>query len=67
MTAERNLVLVHTYGFQDVGDFQEIARIVQEIAPRHRSLHRLERYSIVDHSAPRRKAADLGFFARQFA
>jgi hypothetical protein len=33
MTAERNLVLVHTYGFQDVGDFQEIARIVQEIAP----------------------------------
>jgi hypothetical protein len=33
MTVERNLVLVHTHGFQDVGDFQAIAGIVQCIAP----------------------------------
>jgi hypothetical protein len=30
---ERNLVLVHTHGYQDLADFQEIARIVQEHAP----------------------------------
>ena len=33
MTPDRNLVLVHTAGYQDVGDFQEIARYVQELAP----------------------------------
>jgi len=33
MTIERNLVIVHTQGFQDVADFQEIARIVHELAP----------------------------------
>jgi hypothetical protein len=33
MTIERNLVLVHTPGYQDVGDFQVIARTVQELAP----------------------------------
>lgn len=33
MTAERNLILVHTPGYQDVRDFQQIARNVQESAP----------------------------------
>jgi hypothetical protein len=33
MTIERNLVIVHTPDFQDVADFQEIARIVHERAP----------------------------------
>jgi hypothetical protein len=33
MTIERNLILVHTRGYQDVDDFQEIARNVQELAP----------------------------------
>jgi hypothetical protein len=33
MTPDRNLVLVHTEGYQDVADFQEIARYVQELAP----------------------------------
>ena len=33
MTIERNLVLVHTPGYQDVEDFQEIGRAVEEIAP----------------------------------
>jgi len=33
MTVERHLVLVHTPGFQDVGDFEEIARKVREFAP----------------------------------
>ncbi len=33
MTIERNLVLVHTPGYQDVEDFQVIARTVQELAP----------------------------------
>ena len=33
MTPERNLVLVHTPGYQDVRDFQEIACNVQELAP----------------------------------
>ena len=32
MTAERNLILVHTPGYQDVGDFQEIARAVEKLA-----------------------------------
>ena len=33
MTIERNLVLVHTPGYQDVADFQAIAGKVQELAP----------------------------------
>ena len=33
MTAERNLILVHTPGDQDVKDFQEIARLIRERAP----------------------------------
>jgi hypothetical protein len=33
MTIERNLVIVHTQDFQDVADFQEIARTVRELAP----------------------------------
>ena len=33
MTAERNLVLVHTPGYQAVEDFQSIGRAVQELAP----------------------------------
>ena len=33
MTPDRNLVLVHTDGYQDVADFQEIAKYVQELAP----------------------------------
>jgi glutathione synthase/RimK-type ligase-like ATP-grasp enzyme len=33
MTIERNLILVHTHGYQDAGDFQEIARNIQELAP----------------------------------
>jgi hypothetical protein len=33
MTPERNLIIVHTPGFQDVADFQEIARNVRELAP----------------------------------
>jgi hypothetical protein len=33
MTIERNLVLVHSPGYQDVEDFQEIAQAVQEMAP----------------------------------
>ena len=32
MTVERHLVLVHTHGFQDVGDFEEIAQKVREFA-----------------------------------
>jgi hypothetical protein len=33
MTAERNLVLVHTPGYQAVEDFQSIGRTAQELAP----------------------------------
>jgi hypothetical protein len=33
MSAERNLILVHTPGYQDVEDFQAIATIVHELAP----------------------------------
>jgi hypothetical protein len=33
MTVERHLVLVHTPGFQDLGDFENIARKVREQAP----------------------------------
>jgi hypothetical protein len=33
MTIERNLILVHPPGYQDVEDFHEIARVVQELAP----------------------------------
>ncbi len=33
MTIEHHLILVHTRGYQDAGDFQEIARNVQELAP----------------------------------
>jgi hypothetical protein len=33
MTIERNLILVHTPGYQDVADFQVIARTVHELAP----------------------------------
>jgi hypothetical protein len=33
MSAERNLILVHTPGYQDVDDFQAIAAIVHELAP----------------------------------
>jgi glutathione synthase/RimK-type ligase-like ATP-grasp enzyme len=33
MTVERHLVLVQTHGFQDVQDFDEIARKVRELAP----------------------------------
>lgn len=33
MTIERNLILVHTPGYQDVRDFQEISRTVQDLAP----------------------------------
>jgi hypothetical protein len=33
MTVERNLIIVHTRGYQVVEDFQEIARNVQELAP----------------------------------
>ena len=33
MAAERNLILVHTPGYQDVADFQAIARTVGELAP----------------------------------
>jgi hypothetical protein len=32
MTVERHLILVHTPGYQDVRDFQDIARKVQELA-----------------------------------
>jgi hypothetical protein len=33
MSAERNLILVHTPGYQDIDDFQAIAAIVHELAP----------------------------------
>ena len=33
MTVERHLVLVHTPGFQDVRDFEDIAQRVRELAP----------------------------------
>jgi len=33
MTIERNLILVHTSGYQDFEDFQTIARKVHELAP----------------------------------
>jgi hypothetical protein len=33
MTVERNLILVHTPGYQDVADFHDIARKVRERAP----------------------------------
>jgi hypothetical protein len=33
MTAERNLILVHTPGYQAVEDFQNIGRTVEELAP----------------------------------
>jgi hypothetical protein len=33
MTIERNLILVHTASYQDVEDFQVIARTVHELAP----------------------------------
>jgi hypothetical protein len=33
MSVERHLILVHTRGYQDVRDFQDIARKVQEQAP----------------------------------
>jgi hypothetical protein len=33
MTIKRNLILVHTRGYQDPEDFQEIARNVQDLAP----------------------------------
>jgi hypothetical protein len=33
MTVERNLIIVHTRGCQDIEDFQKIARNVQELAP----------------------------------
>jgi len=33
MTAERHLILVHTPGYQDIADFHDIARKVQERAP----------------------------------
>ncbi len=33
MTPNRNLVLVHTDGYQNVADYQEIAKYVQEAAP----------------------------------
>lgn len=33
MPAERNLILVHTPGYQDVEDFHAVAAIVQELAP----------------------------------
>lgn len=33
MTIERNLILVHTPGYQNIEDFQAIARTVQELAP----------------------------------
>jgi hypothetical protein len=33
MTAERNLILVHTPGYQAVEDFQSIGRAVQQLAP----------------------------------
>lgn len=33
MAIERNLILVHTRGYQDVRDFQEIAGIAQRLAP----------------------------------
>jgi hypothetical protein len=33
MTIERNLILVHTPGYQDVEDFQQIGRAVEEMAP----------------------------------
>jgi hypothetical protein len=32
MSAERNLILVHTPGYQDVEDFQAIGKIIQELA-----------------------------------
>jgi hypothetical protein len=33
MTVESNLIIVHTRGYQDIEDFLEIARNVQELAP----------------------------------
>ena len=33
MTVERNLILVHTQGYQDAADFAAIAQHVQELAP----------------------------------
>jgi hypothetical protein len=33
MEVERNLILVHTPGYQDVADFQAIARAVRDLAP----------------------------------
>jgi len=33
MPIERNLILVHSPGYQDVEDFQTIARAVEEMAP----------------------------------
>jgi hypothetical protein len=33
MSPERNLILVHTPGYQDIDDFQAIAAIVHELAP----------------------------------
>ena len=56
MTVERHLVLVHTPGFQDVRDFEEIARKMRELAP---DIEVFIAYNEIPSSVTRRRAARL--------
>ena len=56
MTVERHLVLVHTPGFQDVGDFEEIAQKVHELAP---DIGVFIAYNEIPSSVTRRRAARM--------
>jgi hypothetical protein len=56
MTIERHLVLVHTPGFQDAGDFEEIAQKVREFAP---DIEVFVAYNEIPSSVTRRRAARM--------
>ncbi len=56
MTVERHLVLVHTPGFQDVRDFEEIAQKVRELAP---DIEVFIAFNEIPSSVTRRRAARL--------
>ena len=56
MTVERHLVLVHTPGFQDVRDFEEIAAKVRELAP---DIEVFIAYNEIPSSVTRRRAGRM--------
>jgi hypothetical protein len=56
MTVERHLVLVHTPGFQDVRDFEEIAQKVRELAP---DIEVFIAYNEIPSSVTRRRTARM--------